>query len=306
MRKVKVSIPASTTNLGCGFDCLGLALTLYNVVEAELTEKPGFFIEIKGEGEGLIPADKNNIIFPAIKMVFDKMGKQFIGIKIKEINNIPLERGLGSSAATRLGGIVATSHLLDAKLSPRDILKMATSLEGHPDNAAASLLGGFVAVVNSTDDESPLWIKLDVPDYLRLVLVIPQIKVPTERARKILPSKVSLYDAVFNLSRLALLVPSLSQGIWKNFPFAVQDRIHQPYRSILVPGMYDVFKAALNAGAKGVFLSGAGSSIAAFVTEDRADKVGKAMQEEFSRQRIESSIMVLSVDKKGVQVDEEE
>ena len=141
MPKVKVTIPASTTNIGCGFDCLGIALTLYNTVEVELTEKRGLFIEVRGEGEGVIPTDENNIIFPAIKMVFDRIGKEISGIKIKEVNSIPLERGLGSSAATRVGGIVAANYLLNANLSQKDVLKMAFALEGHPDNAAASFLG---------------------------------------------------------------------------------------------------------------------------------------------------------------------
>jgi len=305
MPKIRLTIPASTTNLGCGFDCLGIALTLYNVVEVEFTEKPGLFIKVEGEGEELIPANENNIIFPAIKMVFERAGKKLTGIKIREINSIPLQRGLGSSAATRLGGIIAASYLLNINLSERDILKMATFLEGHPDNVAASFLGGFVAVTRTSDDNGmPLWIKLDVPDSLRLALVIPQIEVSTEKARRILPSKVSLSDAVFNLSRLALLIPSLTKGIWDNFPLVTQDRIHQPYRSSLIPGMYDVFKAALDAGAKGAFLSGAGSSIAAFVLEREAKKVGEAMQKEFFKRGIKSTVRILSVDKKGVQIDE--
>jgi len=303
MRKVKIDVPASTTNIGCGFDCLGLALSLYNTVEVELIEEESIFIEVKGEGEKSIPTTRDNIIIPALKMVFDRVKKKLKGIRIREINRIPLERGLGSSAATRIAGIVAANYLLDANLSARDILKMATLLEGHPDNAAASLFGGLVAV--TINEREPAWVKLSVPETLKVVAVIPRIKVPTKKAREILPSKVSLSDAVFNLSRLAILLPSLTAGIWENLSFATQDKLHQPYRSSLIPQMNRVLEAALAAGAKGAFLSGAGSGIAAFVSENKAGDIGKAMQDAFLEKGIESEVFILSVDKKGCKINEE-
>jgi len=304
MRKVKVTVPASTTNIGCGFDCLGLALSLYNTIEIELTEEEGVFIEIEGEGKELIPDDSSNIIFPAIKLVFERMKKKLQGIKIKEVNCIPLEKGLGSSGATRVGGIVAANYLLHANLSPKEILKMVTLLEGHPDNAAASLIGGLVAVTESQGE--PVWVKLSIPCNLKVVVVLPEIRIPTSKARKILPEKISFSDAVFNLSRLAVLVSSLSYGIWENLPLATQDRLHQPYRSSLLPGMNKIFEAALDTGAKGVFLSSAGSGIAAFSFEKEARKVGEAMQKVFFEEGIKAEVLVLSVDQEGCRVKEEE
>ena len=303
MRKVKITVPASTTNIGCGFDCLGLALSLYNIVELEQTGEDGIFIEVEGEGENSIPTTKENIIFPALKSVFDRAQQEPKGIRIREINRIPLEKGLGSSAATRIGGIVAASYLLQVNLSTAEILKMVTSLEGHPDNAAACLLGGFVAVTNL--ERGPLWIKLPFPDALRVVVVIPEIQILTEKARHILPRKVSLSDAVFNLSRLAILVPALSQGMWKHLPLLIQDKLHQPYRASLLPGMYEVFEAALDTGAKGVFLSGAGSGIAAFSFDTESREIGEAMRMVFLAKGVKAEILVLSVDEQGCRVDEE-
>jgi len=302
MKKVKVTVPASTTNLGCGFDCLGLALSLYNSIEIEKIKEEKVIVEVKGEGEGVIPLNDKNIIFPALKMVFEKAGEKVEGIKIKEENNIPLERGLGSSAATRIGAIVAACNLLDLNLSRKEILKMASSLEGHPDNAAASLLGGFVAVAD--DEKGPYWVRLSVPENLRVCVILPEVKIPTEKAREALPEKVPLKDAIFNLSRVSILIPSLVQGRWENLAFATQDKIHQPYRSKLLPQMRKVFEAALSQGAKGVFLSGAGSGIAAFCLEEEAEKIGEAMKKVFLEEGIKSYFLILSIDNKGCRVNE--
>ena len=302
MKKVKVTVPASTTNLGCGFDCLGLALSLYNSIEIEKIKEKKVIVEVKGEGEGVIPLNDKNIIFPALKMVFEKAGEKVEGIKIKEENNIPLERGLGSSAATRIGVIVAACSLLDLNLSRKEILKMASSLEGHPDNAAASLLGGFVAVAD--DEKGPYWVRLSVPENLRVCVILPEVKIPTEKAREALPEKVPLKDAIFNLSRVSILIPSLVQGRWENLAFATQDKIHQPYRSKLLPQMRKVFEAALSQGAKGVFLSGAGSGIAAFCLEEEAEKIGEAMKKVFLEEGIKSYFLILSIDNKGCRVNE--
>lgn len=303
MRKVKVTVPASTANIGCGFDCLGLALSLYNTVEVELIEDGGTYIEVKGEGEESIPTNTCNIIFPALKLVFDRMGGELKGIKIREVNRIPLEKGLGSSAATRVAGVAAANYLLQANLSTKQILKLVTLLEGHPDNALASLVGGFVAVTSSQN--SFLWVKLPVPQALRVVVVIPELKVLTHKMRQVLPEQVSFSDAVFNLSRLAILVPSLHHGIWENLSRATRDRLHQPYRASVLPGMSEVFEAALDAGAKGVFLSGAGSGIAAFSFEEEAEKIGETMQKVFLEEGVKAKFLVLPIDQEGCRINEE-
>lgn len=296
-----MTIPASTANIGCGFDCLGLALSLYNTVEVELTEEKGIYIEVEGEGKDSIPTTTDNIIFPALRSVFEKLGEKPEGVRIREVNRIPLGKGMGSSAATRVGGAVAANHLLQGNLSSGEILKLATLLEGHPDNAAASLVGGFVAV--TWDQDNPLWVKLSVPGALRVVMVVPEKEVSTCKMREVLPDKVPLSDAVFNLSRLAILVPSLSQGIWQNLSLATRDRLHQPYRASVLPGMGRAFEAALDTGAKGVFLSGAGSGIAAFSLEKKSKEIGEAMRKVFFEEGVKAEIFILSVDNEGCRVD---
>jgi len=296
MEKVRVRVPASTTNLGPGFDCLGLALKLYNIVEMEEIEDDKVIIEIRGQGEEDLPRDERNIIFAATKLVFDRAGKKFGGIRIRQINAIPSGRGLGSSAATRLAGLIAANVLLEAKLTDDEILKLAARLEGHPDNAAASLFGGLVIV--GPDGNNLKCLKLDIPRGLKVVVVIPEITVSTQKARKVLPQNVPFFDAVFDLSRVAMLVSSLIKGKWECLALATEDRLHQPYRKALLPGMDEVFDSARRAGARGVFLSGAGSGIAALVDQNEG-KIGRAMREAFLRKGLESKVMVLEIDNKG-------
>ena len=299
MHKVTVKVPASTTNLGPGFDCLGLALKLYNTVEMERTEEKDITIKISGEGEKELPRDELNIILSAIKLVFDKAGEKLCGLRIRQVNQIPIGRGLGSSAAARLAGIMAANELLKANLSEGEILRLAAELEGHPDNVAASLFGGLVIVGREGKDFR--WLRLEVPENLKVVVAIPEKRLSTQRARDILPEKISLSDAVFNLSRVAMLVSSLISGRWQYLAVSTQDRLHQPYRSSLVPGMEEVFEAALKEGARGAFLSGAGSTVAALADENEK-RIGKAMQEAFLKKGLKSRVKVLEIDKKGAQV----
>ncbi|MCD6083309.1 homoserine kinase [Candidatus Aerophobetes bacterium] len=299
MHKVTVKVPASTTNLGPGFDCLGLALKLYNTVEMERTEEKDITIKISGEGEKELPRDELNIILSAIKLVFDKAGEKLCGLRIRQVNQIPIGRGLGSSAAARLAGIMAANELLKANLSEGEILRLAAELEGHPDNVAASLFGGLVIVGREGKDFR--WLRLEVPENLKVVVAIPEKRLSTQRARDILPEKISLSDAVFNLSRVAMLVSSLISGRWQYLAISTQDRLHQPYRSSLVPGMEEVFEAALKEGARGAFLSGAGSTVAALADENEK-RIGKAMQEAFLKKGLKSRVKVLEIDKKGAQV----
>ncbi len=303
MKKIRVQIPASTTNLGPGFDCLGLALKLYNVVEIEEIKEDKVIIEIEGEGKDEIPRNKKNIIFSAIKSVFDKAEEKFSRVRIREINHIPMGKGLGSSAATRLGGIVSASNFLRINLSQEEILNLATQLEGHPDNAAASLLGGLVMVI--PEKENFHWIKINLSHKFKIVIALPEIKVSTEKAREILPQNFSLEDIVFNLSRMGALIYSLTKGKWEYLSLATEDKLHQPYREILIPGMKEVMESALSSGAKGVFLSGAGSGIVA-LTENKEKKIGESMQKSFLKKGVKSKIMTLEIDEGGLRIIKDE
>ncbi len=303
MKKIRVQIPASTTNLGPGFDCLGLALKLYNVVEIEEIKEDKLIIEIEGEGKDEIPRNKKNIIFSAIKSVFDKAEEKFSRVRIREINHIPMGKGLGSSAATRLGGIVSASNFLRINLSQEEILNLATQLEGHPDNAAASLLGGLVMVI--PEKENFHWIKINLSHKFKIVIALPEIKVSTEKAREILPQNFSLEDIVFNLSRMGALIYSLTKGKWEYLSLATEDKLHQPYREILIPGMKEVMESALSSGAKGAFLSGAGSGIVA-LTENKEKKIGESMQKSFLKKGVKSKIMTLEIDEGGLRIVKDE
>lgn len=300
MKSVRVKVPASTTNLGPGFDCLGLALKLYNVVKMEKTSGSKLTIEIEGKGKDDLPRDKRNIIFPALEAVFKRVGEDPKGLRIRQTNNIPLGRGLGSSAATRLAGIVGANRLLGTHLSTGEVLSLAAQLEGHPDNVAASLLGGFVIVANTP--EGLRWVRMDFPASLKVVLAIPEVDVPTRKARDVLPRAIPISDAVFNLSRLGILLSSLALKKWENLLFATEDKLHQPYREPLIPGMRQVFEAAKGAGARAVFLSGAGSGIAALVDKEE-EAVAEAMREAFISQGLRSKIMRLDTDKEGTSLD---
>jgi len=302
MKKVKVKIPASTTNLGPGFDCLGLALQLYNTVELTRIKERRIIIDIKGEGEESLPKNEENIIIPALKLIFDNAVLPLEGIKIREINNIPIKRGLGSSAATRLGGILGASALLEKKLSSREIIELATQLEGHPDNVAASLLGGLVTI--SYSNKEIKWLKIAIPASLKVIVAIPELEISTEKARNILPLKIPLSDVIFNLSHLAILISSLKEKRWENLLFATEDKVHQPYRKALLPGMEEVFQAAVKGGARGVFLSGSGSTIAA-LSDKKEEIIGKAMQNALDEKKIKSRVMILKIDGKGAEVEEE-
>lgn len=328
MAKAIVRVPATAANLGPGFDVLGLALKLYNRVEVESgVEKRGkgkkrnanrVKIEIKGKGEKVLPKDKTNIVYKAVKSVFQELDYIPFNLRIKLINEIPLARGLGSSAAARLGGIVAANILCGRQLDDKEILLMATKLEGHPDNVVPAKFGGLVVTCNqiigkkrkkskkyTTKDIE--WVKLNIPNDLYAVICYPEYKVFTDKARKILPKKVSFDDAVFTSSRVATLIAAIIGKQYNLIGLAMDDKLHQPYRSRkrLVPGMKDVIKAAKSAGALGAALCGSGSGIIALAHKKQGrwrvegKKIGKAMKNAFAKKGKRSKYLVLEIDMEG-------
>ena len=204
---IRVQVPATTANLGPGFDCLGMALELYNVVEFSKIHH-GLVIEIEGEGAGEIPRDQKNLVYRAARQVFDKTAYNPGGLRIRLSNNIPLGRGLGSSASAVVGGIIAAAVMSGASLGQRELLALACSMEGHPDNVAPAILGGLVIYTTSVDGEIN-WLKVDLPAGLKVVAAVPDFPVNTRESRESLPHMVTLRDAVFNISRAALLVGAL-------------------------------------------------------------------------------------------------
>lgn len=296
---VLVSVPATTANLGPGFDVLGLALNLYNFVEMRLSSR-GLTIEVEGEGKASIPTDDRNIVFQAARKVWNKCGFAYPGLHIKLSNNIPLARGLGSSAAAITGGIVAANALAGYPLSTTELLKLASEFEGHPDNVAPALLGGLVMSI--VDGAHIYAHKIEIRPDIRIGAVIPHFPLSTKKGRQLLPKQVPLEDAVYNISRTAFLITAFLQDRLDLLTYGMQDKLHQPYRSSVIPGMEQALQRARAAGAQGVALSGSGPTLVAFCGEHNIDEVCHAMETAFQEQRIEVSIMKLLPDNQGARV----
>jgi homoserine kinase len=273
MDSVAVHVPATTANLGPGYDCLGLALGLHNQVTLALADEPG--VEIDGEGAEALPRDRTHLVLGAVQAAADAAGESPPVLALRQMNRIPLARGMGSSSAAIVGGIVAANALLDLGLTERQMLDVATAVEGHPDNVAPALLGGLT-VCCTLESGEVLVERMDVAPGLSCVVAIPDFEVSTHDARKALPESIEHADGVFNLCRVGLIVAALSTGDFGVLGEAMRDRLHQPYRAHLVPGMDNAIAAALDAGAHGAALSGSGPTVAAFVSE-RGEEVGAAM-----------------------------
>jgi homoserine kinase len=275
---VRVTVPASSGNLGPGFDVLALALDLVNTYD--VWEIPTELrIEIEGEGEGIISRDHDNLFYSAMTSVFALAGHEPSGLRIREQNRIPLGRGLGSSAATIVGGLLAARRLTGHPMDDDRLLDLAGSLEGHPDNVAAAIGGGLVLVVPEEDERHSVR-RLPWPTHVGCVLFIPELLVSTDSAREVLPDAYPRVDVVHNLSRVALVIAAVQEGHAEDLRLATQDRLHQPYRRDLVPGLDEIIAAALDAGALGAFLSGAGPSVMALFdrrSEGGGLRVGAAM-----------------------------
>jgi len=286
---VRVKVPATTANLGSGFDCLGMALELHNTVEMSLAE--GLSIDVQGEGEKDIPRDERNVVYQAAVRVFRASGRPVPGLRIRLVNQVPVARGLGSSAAAVVGGLMAANRLAGGSVSAREILTMAAAMEGHPDNVGPALLGGLVVAV-PVDGEIKCT-KLDLPPKLKVVCAIPDFTLSTRTAREALPQQVSLSDTVYNLGRVALLVAALLKGELDLLNVAMEDKLHQPYRYPLVPGMKKVLAAARLAGARGTALSGAGPTLVA-LADRNCDLIARVMRDTFRQNGVAARSMVLS------------
>ncbi len=269
-RRLVVDVPASTANLGAGYDCLGLALELCNRVEVEAVGADGS-IELTTTGEGadeLGPERSNRFVMGLESAIEAQLGPRppDVGWRITAHNRIPLSRGLGSSSAAAVGGIWAGNALGGGTLSMPTMLRLATDIEGHPDNASAALMGGFV--VSAHLGQRVEAVRFDAPEGLRAVLFIPDRRLSTADMRRVLPAEVPLRDAVSNMSRIAIGVAGIASGRWDLLADLTVDRIHEPYRSVAYPQLPRLTGAARAAGALGAFLSGAGSTVLAFVAPD--------------------------------------
>ena len=297
--KATARVPASTTNLGPGFDVLGLALQLYSKVTLETTEVETQVV-VKGVDADKIPSTSEHIAFQAVELVFDRSGnKRPKGFKLEIENGIPAIRGLGGSGTAILGGLLTANALCRTPFSDAELLNFATELEGHPDNVAASLYGGIV--VSAMKNTEVHTVRLTCPPILSIVLAIPDFPLSTQQARDVLPTSVSFADAVYNTSRSTLLIASIVTGQFEMLRVAMKDRLHQPYRTSLIPGFNDVAEAATTAGALSVALSGAGPTIAAYCLE-HTEQVAERMQSAFKKHQINSDVKILKPDAEGASI----
>ncbi len=261
---IRVLVPATSANLGPGFDCLGMAIDMHNIIEVEEVEE-GLHIEVPPTEKDIIPTDESNLIYSSMSALFNEVGYKVKGLNIKQTNNIPIAMGLGSSAACIVGGIVAANHIAGNPLSLQDMIEFSATLDGHPDNVLPALVGGIT--VGCLAKGQVYYSRLEPPKGACVALMMPKFELLTKKARAILPSELPFEDCVFNVGRAALLIASIIDGNMDNLAVAMEDRIHQPYREKLIPHFGSVVDMAMENGAKGVFLSGAGPVIIAIVDE---------------------------------------
>ncbi|HLH20934.1 MAG TPA: homoserine kinase [Chloroflexota bacterium] len=256
-----VQVPATSANLGPGFDALGMALGLSNTVYVEPSAE--LSIEVVGEGAGELAPGPENLVYRALARVAERLGTRPPPVRLRCENGIPLARGLGSSSAAIVAGLLVGNRLHGDALNVPQLLDLAVEIEGHPDNVTPALLGGVRVCVAGERGPVQAVVRLERP--LQAVLFVPDFPLSTAAARALLPASLPLGDAVYNLGRAALLVAALTSGDYALLREATRDRLHQPARSALFPAMPAFFAAALQAGALGAFLSGAGPTLLALV-----------------------------------------
>jgi homoserine kinase len=296
MQQVTVSVPATSANLGPGYDCLGLALDLRHNVTFSLQSEASLRITADGEDSHKIPLSENNLVFQAAEIIFRRLNWQPSGLHIHQQNEIPIGSGLGSSSSAVLAGMFGANGLCGSPLSRQDILQLATDLEGHPDNVAPAVHGGLVLGIQGSN--GLVVEQIPIPP-LNVVIILPDYQLLTADARAALPDHIPLQDAIFNTSRTGLLIRALETANFKKLQIAMQDKLHQPYRIQLIPGMKDAFQAAQEAGASGVALSGAGPSLIAFAPEQHQE-ISAAAVSAFGRAGYSCRTWNLSVDTTGV------
>ncbi len=294
--KIIIRAPATSANLGPGFDTLGLALDLWN--ETTITSEKEFSVQVTGEGAGRLASGKNNLLVRAAQRVAERVGKSLPPFHAECVNRIPLSSGMGSSSAAILTGLLAGNALLENPFSREEILNLACEMEGHPDNVAPAMMGGLV--VSTVEDGKVIARKILVEVNVHVTIVLPNFYLPTKQARAALPKKVSMRNAIHNISRTALIVEAFRNGDLDLLGKVMTDKLHQPYRLKLIPGAASAMEAAKEAGASAVALSGAGPSVIAFSTGEAG--IGESMKRAFEAAGVEARIFRLGVASRGAEI----
>ena len=300
-REVRVRVPASTANLGPGFDALGMALGLYNEIEVALAGA-GLTLTVEGEGaEKLRSLGERNLVARSVTETLARLGVRADGVRVRMVNRIPLSRGLGSSSAAAMGGVAAAVAIAGATLAPEEMLDLALPFEGHPDNITPALLGGLT--VSTVVEGKVRCVKLPVPEGLQAIAVIPEFHLSTAKARQALPHSVPRADAVFNVGRVALFLAAMQVGRLELLREGARDRLHQPYRAPLVPDMEEVLVEGERAGALACFLSGAGPTLMALTSGD-GRTIGERMVACWkARANVTARAEVLTIDRDGLRLE---
>jgi len=282
---IKIRVPATSANLGPGFDCLGLALDIWNEISFEEAEEMTY--RVTGEGAEKLNQRPKNLLTESFKRVYEICDKPLNGINIQAHNNILHSSGLGSSAAAIVAGIYGANEMLAKPMDTNALLKLATEIEGHPDNIAAALLGGLV--VSATTEHEIIARRYEVPALI-IVIVKPDVRWQTHTARSVLPKSVSRADAIFNIGRTALVIDALRNGDLDLLQKVMADRIHQSYRLKHIPAGIATYKTAKQFGAAA--LSGAGPSIICFVSQENAEPAKEKIIDVFTTQGIKSQGLI--------------
>lgn len=306
--KVSVKVPATTANLGPGFDCLGLALPLYNEVTVEETVMPGSGIEINiiEDSETFdvlaIPKDENNIAYKAIELLYNFIGQSVNDIKITIKTNIPVARGLGSSASVIVGGLVAANELLGRPADDAVLLSIASEVEGHPDNVAPAIFGGF-CLSSMENDGSVSYSKIEWPSEWKLTVLIPDYELDTSISRSVLPESINIKDAAYNIRKCAMLVDAVYRKDSEAMKKALNDKLHQPYRERLIKGFKELNEFLENKDdILGCVISGAGPTILIISKDNGFEKVQNEVKEILSDLNVKCDIRTFSIENEGTKV----
>ena len=294
---ITVKVPATTANLGPGFDCIGAALKLYNEFEFTTLDVDGLIIQVSGMEAEKVQTDESNLLYQAFVKLYQHIEQTPPSVKIEIKLGVPLSRGLGSSATAIVGGLVAANELAGRPLSELEVMKLAIAMEGHPDNVVPALLGGCRLAATSNIG----WEIGDIPWHrdILAVVAIPDFELSTSEARKVLPTEISRHDAIFNISHFGLLLRGLATNREEWLKAALQDKLHQPYRQALIPGYDAVNTAAIDAGAYGMVISGAGPTLLALVDTSKGKAVEIAMKNAWLQKGITSTVRILDLDMQG-------
>ena len=309
---ITIKVPATSANLGPGFDALGLALDLWNetmfttdletderILSTDWKADKRMMVSIQGEGAGLLAQNEKNWIVRMAQKVAERAGKSLPPFRAQCVNQIPLSSGLGSSAATILTGLLAGNALLENPLSREDVLNLASELEGHPDNVAPALMGGLV--VSTVEEGKVIVHSIPVGMDVCITIALPDFYITTKQARAALPKKISLRNAVHNISRAIFVTEAFRTGDLNLLGKAMTDTLHQPYRLKLIPGARSAMEAAKEAGAAAVALSGAGPSLIAFSSKAEAG-IGEAMKRAYEAAGLSTRIFNLGISSRGAEI----